>query len=121
MPTVLCIVFNVLFWCLCFLYIWMCFKQGRDAALNRENKCTEVVTATISGETQYRLIGCRYYALNLAYRYNDTIYAVRKAWFNNTLPENKQVQLHINPDNPTECYIFTLSEKCGLKPKQNVE
>lgn len=93
------------------IWIISCFVVGRKNALNREKICTETVMAHINATEEHRFFLTKYHSLSLTYKYNDKEYNTRKGWFRKEI-DKKDIQLHINPNNPEECYITTLRERC---------
>ena len=96
--------------------IWIigCIAIGRKKALEREKNCTEIVKAHMNAAEDHYFFFAKYYSLSLTYQYNGKEYHVRKGWFRKKLCE-EDIDIHINPNNPEECYIKTLRERCGMK------
>ena len=92
-------------------WIGGCIYFGRKKTLEREKRCTEIVKAHINAAEDHYFFFAKYYSLSLSYQYNDKEYHVRKGWFRKELCE-EDIDIHINPNNPEECYIKTLKERC---------
>lgn len=90
-----------------------CFVVGRNNALKRENTCTEIVKAHVNAAEDHYFFFAKYYSLSLTYQYQDKEYHVRKGWFKKELCE-EDIDIHINPKKPEECYIKTLKDRCGF-------
>lgn len=104
-------IFTIAFIVAGLIWIWGCFVQGRKNALQREKNCTETITAQVLGFKEYHFFFLKYYSLSLKYTYNDKEYNVKKGWFAKW-GDKKEIPLHINPNNPVECYLTTLKQKC---------
>jgi hypothetical protein len=93
------------------MWVLYCFIKGRKQALDREKICTETITAQVLEFKKHLFFFLKYYNLRLQYEYQEKIYNIKKGWFTKW-NDKKEIPLHINPTNPTECYLTTLKEKC---------
>lgn len=98
------------------IWVFGCFIEGRKKTLSKEKICTETIMAKILNKKEYHFFFKKYYSLNLNYNYNNQEYNINKGWFKKWDNQN-EIPLHINPSNPTECYLLTLKEKCSFSNK----
>ena len=96
--------------------IWVCgcFVQGRKNALQREKDCTETIAAQVLDSKKHHFLFFKYYNLNLQYKFKEKEYTIKKGWFAKW-DDKTEIPLHVNPNNPIECYLTTLKEKCKRK------
>lgn len=95
--------------------ITIAFVRGYTKNKIREINCTEIVNGKIIEQRPYKFFGYKYFGNTLEFKYNETVYRVKKGLFGPQYENIPNIDIHINPNNPEECYLIPLSERCKHK------
>lgn len=107
------IILRCIFSILAISYICLMFKKGYGNAKRLETVCTETIIADVTNFNKHRFLLCKYYQATCEFTYNGEKYSVKKGIFEDIdVNSVKQIELHINPNNPQDAYIKPLSERC---------
>lgn len=110
------IVIKILYIVVAIVYVCHSFVVGRNNAHRLENICTEKIIANITNVRKHYFFVWKYFQLTCEFDYNNQHYNIKKGIFDKINEETlKQIELHINPNNPNDAYLKTLSERCNCK------
>lgn len=106
---ILCVVIAI-------IYIVHSFMIGRNNAYHLEDVCTEKIIANITNIRKHYFFIWKYFQLTCDFNYNEKHYSIKKGIFESINKDMlNEIELHINPNNPNDAYIRTLSERCNCR------
>lgn len=85
---------------------------GISILRTREKNCTETVIGKIEEIIPRNCAFFTCYSLVCTFNYNGKEYKIRKGLFKTPTADLKEIEIHINPNNPEECYLFKICERC---------
>lgn len=97
-----------------FVIIAIHFIIGMKNVRYLEKVCTENINANYEIVKKYKFFTKNYYSVLLKFEYNNKTYEIRKGLFKNTKDKEQIINIHINPNNPNECYLLSIKERCGM-------
>lgn len=99
---------------LAILYIGLKINEGYKNAKRLESICTQIVDVDVIGLKKYHFLWGKYYQMECQYHHDGVVYTTKRGVFTNVNPNTfKAVQIHINPQKPTEVYYKSLNERCN--------
>lgn len=103
---------NIILAIICLLIVVVHTAIGIKNIRRREKECTETVIASVEKLIPYDYKIFKFYTVICKFNYKEKEYKIRKGLFENVNGELKEIKVHINPNNPEDCYLKKISERC---------
>ena len=81
-------------------------NKGYKQAMATETACTLTVPATLVYNKTHHFLTADYYTVTANYEHNGKQYSSRRGLFGTENKNIASMDIHINPDNPEECYFI---------------
>lgn len=102
-----CIVIFIIF----ILIVLIHFLIGVKNVRYLESVCTKTILAKIISTKKYRFFTKNYYSVEIVFDYDNIKYKIKKGLFRNLKENETEINIHINPNNPKECYLVPIRER----------
>ena len=104
----------IIMFIVCILIILIHFLIGFKNVKYLESVCTKTILAKIISIRKYRFFTKNYYSVEIVFNYDNMEYKIKKGLFRNLKENETEINIHINPNNPKECYLVPIRERCGF-------
>lgn len=103
---------NIILTIICLLIVIVHIAIGIKNIKRREKECTEIVIAIVEELIPHDYKAFKFYTVICNFNYKEKEYKIRKGLFENLTGDLKEIKIHINPNNPEDCYLKKISERC---------